>query len=109
MFYPLLYSSHPSYSAFAAAAIISFAPAISMLYCYHHHTHTRPPCFLSVASQRFRSDRVAMYCDTVFYLCQMYASIVSIPTLALAASVEVYSHLPSACRCGSRPVNCRDT
>ena len=76
-----------------------------MIACPYHCITTRDLCFLSVTSQRTRSDCVAMYCATVFCICQMYVSIISNPASSLSASAEVYSHFLSARRCGSLPVS----
>ena len=77
-----------------------------MLACSHHRIPTRAPCIRSVASQRSRSNQIAMYCATMFFLCLMYTSIISNPASALAVTVVVYYHFLSARLCRSCPVNC---
>ena len=103
---PLRYSSSPSSSAStAAAAAASLAPARSSTACSRHRIPTRSPLFLSTALHRSRIGRVAIYCKAVFCLRRMQVSIRSNPASYLAASAEVYSHLPpDLCR-GSRPIS----
>ena len=45
-----------------------------------------------------------MYCETVFCRRLIYSSIVNNPASSLDAADEVYLHLPSGVRRGSRPV-----
>ena len=90
-FIPLLYSSSPSLSPYVSVASVFCAPDISRPACSHHCIPIRAPWVLSVASQRSRSDRVTMYCATVFCLCRMY---VSNPASALDASSKTLRWKP---------------
>ena len=92
---PLCYSSIPSSSTSAAAAV-SLAFARSMSACSHHCTPIRAPSVFSYASHRSRSNRVEMYCADVFCLYPMYYSIVSKPASYLSVAAKVYYHLRSA-------------
>ena len=89
-FKPLIYSSSPSLSAFAAAASVSLASSRSITACYHQHIPNRAPSFLFVASQSSRNYHVEMYSATMFCLFRMYVSIVSNSASAPTASSEVY-------------------
>ena len=68
------HSSPPSSSATAAAA--SRAPARSILACSHYRIPTHAPGSLSEPSHRSNSDRVAIYCATVFWRRLTYSSII---------------------------------
>ena len=81
-----------SYSTTSAAA--SRASARSITSCFHHRIPTRAPGVLSDPSHRSNSDRVEIYCTTVFWRRLTYYSIVKNPTASLAAAVELYLHVP---------------
>ena len=85
----LRYYSSPSFSASVDTTAVYLAPSRSMTTYYHQQIPTRASFFLYVASQRSRSDHVAMYYATMFCLFLMYVSIVSNPASALDASVKV--------------------
>ena len=107
LFYLPLYSSRPSSSD--AASVVSLALSRSMNACSHHRIPIRALFVLSVTSQIYRSDLVAIYCAAMFFLWWMYASILSNPASTLVASAELYSHFSSCRCCGIRLVNCRAT
>ena len=89
-------------SPIISATVVStaiLAPAKLIPACYHHRIPTRSPSALSGPSHRSTSDRVEMYCVTVFLRCQMYSSIVWNPASFLDISAEVYVHFLSVlCR-----------
>ena len=68
---------------------LPFPPFIFMPACSHHFIPTCAHGALSNPSHRYTSERVAMYCKTVFCRRQMYSSIVWNPASFLAAAVEV--------------------
>ena len=106
---PLLYSSRPYLSASYDSDVVYLAPFRSITACSNHRISACSPCFLSAASQRSRSDRVAIYCATVLWPRWMYVSIGSNPASDISASAEVYSHFPSSLRHGSFPISIRAT
>ena len=72
--------------------------------------HSHPPHrWLSYPSQRYISDCVAMYCETMLYCHRMHSSVVWNPTSALYIAAEVYSHFLSVFRRGSCTVSRRAT
>ena len=83
---PILYYSIPSLSDPASTSALSLAPYSSIPACSCHRTPNRYPCFLSAASQRSRSNHVAIYYATVFCLLRMYVFIGSNPACALSPS-----------------------
>ena len=85
------HSSPPSSSDTAAAA--SIAPARSTPACSHHCILNRALGDLSEPSHRSISDRVAIYCATVFWHRLTYSSIVSKPSISFAAAADVYFHV----------------
>ena len=99
----LHYSSPPSPSSVAADS--SHAPARSIPTCSHHRIPTCAPGALSGHSNRSNSNRVTIYCATVFCRRMIYSSIVKNPAPSLAAADEVYLHLLSGVLRGSRPVS----
>ena len=101
-FKPLRYSSITFSSISAAVVAISLDPDRSIPACSHRLIPNRSTFFLSVATQRSRSDCVAMYCATVFCLRRMYVSIISNPA-------KVYFHFLSYRRRRSCPVSRRAT
>ena len=66
-----------------------------MYACSCHQIPIRDPGSLSDPSHRYSSDRVAMYCATVFCRSLMYCSIIWNPASSLAVAAKVFSHLPS--------------
>ena len=81
-------------SAAATTAAATRDPTRSILSCSHHCTPTHPPGAISDPSHRSNSDRVEMYCATMFYRHLIYSSIVKKTDSSLAAASEVYLHLP---------------
>ena len=73
--------------------------------CPHHRIQTRTPGSLSNPSHRFNSDRVAIYCATLFWRRLKYFSIVKNPAVSFAAATEVYLHVPSVFIGGSCSVS----
>ena len=65
----------------------------------HHRIPTCAPGFLSDSSHRYISDRVVMYCATVFCRCLMYYSIIWNPASSFAVSAKVYYHFLSVFCC----------
>ena len=92
-----------------ATATSILAPTKLIPACYHHHIPNRAPSALSKPSHRSNSDRVEMYCVTVFLRCQMYSSIVWNPASFLAVAAELYVHFLSVLCRGSRRVICFST
>ena len=68
-----------SFSASAAAASLSLAPVRYIPACYQHHIPTNSSGVISVPSHRSRIYCVAVNCDTLFCLLQIYSSIASKP------------------------------
>ena len=108
-FHLLIYSSSPSTPAYSAVVAVSLAPDISMPAFYHQCIPTRFPCFLTIASHMSRSDRVAIYCTTIFCLLWMYIYIISNPASTISASAEEYSYFLSPHHSDSHPVSCYNT
>ena len=100
---PLCHSPPPFFSVSAAAAYL--ATAILMPAYSHHLIPTCASGALSNLSNRSISDRVPMYCATVFFRRQLYSSVVWNPTSSLAVTADVYFHFPSGFLRGSRPVS----
>ena len=88
----------------AVAAANSRDPAMSTPTCSHHCIPNHAPRDLSDPSHRSNSDRVAMYCATVFCRRLIYSSIVNNTASSLDATVEVYLHLLSGVFRRSRTV-----
>ena len=84
----LHHSSTPSPSTVAAAA--SRAPARSIPTCSHHRISTCAPIALSNPSHRSSSERVAIYCATVFCCRLIYSYIVNNPASSISAAAKVY-------------------
>ena len=104
---PLRHTSPPSLSA--AAAATSLNPSRLSHACSHHRI---PTCTHSVfynPSHRSNSDRLVMYCATVFWCCLMYSSIVKNHASSLAVADEVYIRFLPGVQCGSRTVRCLST
>ena len=103
----LSHSSPPSPSAVDAA--VSCTPARSIHTCSHQRIHTHSSGALSGPSHRSNSDRLAMYCVTVFYRQLIYYSILKNPASLLAATAKVYLHLSFSVLHGRRPTSCLTT
>ena len=80
-FNSLLYYSNLYFLASPDTTAVYLDPSRSMTTYYNQQIPTHSPFFLSVASQRSRSDHVAMYYATMFCIFLMYVSIVSTPCL----------------------------
>ena len=102
-FTSLRHSSLPSPSSVAAAA--SRAPAKSIITCSRHHIPTRAPGALSGPSHISKSDRVAMYCATVFCHRLIYPPIVKNIASSLAATDKVYLHVLASVLRSSRLIS----
>ena len=78
----------PSASAYATYR----DPSISSPACYHHRIPTCAPGTLFDPSHRSNSDRVAMYCATVFWRRLRYSSIAKNPDSFLTVAAKVCFH-----------------
>ena len=101
--HPSIYYS-PSLSSSDSSVPISLPPydaacptLISMISregCSNHCLDRRSPGFRSTARHKFVIVQVAMYCATMLWRRAIYAPISSIPTVASAAPMGAYTHVP---------------
>ena len=99
----LHHSSPPYPSAVAAAA--SSKTVRSIPTCSIHCIPTCVLGALSNPSHRYNSDRVAMYCATVFWRRLIYSSTIKTPDSSRAIASKVYFHIPFVVIHRSRPVS----
>ena len=88
----------------SASAFPALIPRISRVGCSHHRLNIRSPGFRSAARNKYMIVWVAMYCATVFWWREIYALILSRPTIASAAPMGEYTHVPSRWFLGPMPV-----
>ena len=95
----------PSPSTSTTTAAASRALDLSIPACSQNHIPTRAPGALSNPSHRYNSDRVEIYCATVFWRCLTYYSIFRKPATSLDAAPEVCFHFPYVALRGSCSVS----
>ena len=83
----------PSTHTFAAACPV-LIPRISRAGSYHHCLDMSIPGFCSATRHKSMIGRVTIYCATLFWQREIYTPISSSPTVASAAPMGVYTHVP---------------